>query len=62
MLGVFSMKPVNFPEGFVWGSATAGHQVEGDNIHSSSWHNEIKGHRRGRRAISGTSGNRISPC
>lgn len=44
MLGVFSMKPVKFPEGFVWGSATAGHQVEGDNIHSSSWHNEIKGH------------------
>lgn len=26
-----------FPKGFLWGSATAGHQVEGNNINSDSW-------------------------
>ena len=41
MLGIFSMKErITFPDGFDWGSATAGHQIEGDNIHSSSWHRE----------------------
>ena len=41
MLGIFSMKDeIRFPENFVWGSATAGHQIEGDNIHSSNWHRE----------------------
>ena len=44
MLGIFSTEPVRFPEGFLWGSATAGHQIEGDNIHSSNWHNEIANH------------------
>ena len=29
MLGIFSTEPVRFPEGFLWGSATAGHQIEG---------------------------------
>ena len=38
MLGIFSTEPVRFPEGFLWGSATAGHQIEGDNIHSGHWH------------------------
>ena len=41
MLGIFSTEPVRFPQGFLWGSATAGHQIEGDNIHSSNWHSEI---------------------
>jgi len=41
MLGIFSMAPVHFPEGFLWGSATAGHQVEGDNVHSQNYHHEL---------------------
>ena len=40
MYDVFSLPPTCFPEGFLWGSATAGHQIEGDNIHSQAWHNE----------------------
>ena len=45
MLGIFSMKErITFPDGFDWGSATAGHQIEGDNIHSSSWHREQEEH------------------
>jgi len=40
MYDVFSLPPVRFPEGFLWGSATAGHQIEGDNIHSQAWHLE----------------------
>ena len=40
MYDVFSLPPVRFPEGFLWGSATAGHQIEGDNIHSQAWHKE----------------------
>lgn len=27
----------SFPEGFLWGAATAGHQVEGDNSASDTW-------------------------
>lgn len=32
-------KPVDphFPQGFLWGAATAGHQVEGNNINSDCW-------------------------
>lgn len=26
-----------FPEGFLWGAATAGHQVEGNNVNSDQW-------------------------
>jgi beta-glucosidase len=26
-----------FPHGFLWGAATAGHQVEGNNVNSDSW-------------------------
>ena len=40
MYDVFSLPEIRFPEGFLWGSATAGHQIEGDNIHSQSWYNE----------------------
>jgi beta-glucosidase len=36
------MNEVKFPEGFLWGAATAGHQIEGDNIHSQNWQEEIK--------------------
>ena len=28
---------VSFPEGFFWGAATAGHQVEGGNINADLW-------------------------
>lgn len=34
------MKPYTFQEGFLWGSATAGHQIEGDNFNSQNWHFE----------------------
>ncbi|OGM18742.1 hypothetical protein A2685_02785 [Candidatus Woesebacteria bacterium RIFCSPHIGHO2_01_FULL_37_10] len=30
-------KPIKFPRDFLWGTATAGHQVEGKNIHSDWW-------------------------
>jgi len=28
---------MKFPEGFLWGTATAAHQVEGNNVNSDSW-------------------------
>ncbi len=31
------LEPGEFPRGFLWGAATAGHQVEGGNINSDSW-------------------------
>ena len=31
------MKEFIFPKGFLWGTATAGHQVEGNNLNSESW-------------------------
>lgn len=37
MLNLYKMPSFTFPEGFLWGSATAGHQIEGDNIHSQNW-------------------------
>ncbi len=40
MYDVFSLPAINFPTDFLWGSATAGHQIEGDNIHSQMWYNE----------------------
>lgn len=35
--------PFTFPSGFLWGAATAGHQVEGDNIASDWWAYEESG-------------------
>ncbi|WFB37650.1 glycoside hydrolase family 1 protein [Kiritimatiellota bacterium B12222] len=32
----------SFPDDFIWGSATSGHQVEGQNQHSNWWHWELK--------------------
>ena len=29
--------PLRFPEGFHWGAATAGHQIEGNNVNSDWW-------------------------
>jgi beta-glucosidase len=31
------MKEYTFPQGFLWGAATAAHQVEGNNLNSESW-------------------------
>ena len=31
------MKQFRFPDGFLWGTATAAHQVEGNNINSDFW-------------------------
>ena len=31
---------VQFPDGFLWGSATAGHQIEGNNVNSDWWARE----------------------
>lgn len=30
-------KHKSFPKGFIWGAATAGHQIEGNNINSDNW-------------------------
>jgi len=40
MYDVFSLPSITFPKDFLWGSATAGHQIEGDNIHSQMWFDE----------------------
>ncbi len=32
-----AFRPLRFPDGFWWGTASAGHQVEGDNVHSNWW-------------------------
>jgi beta-glucosidase len=31
------MTPMSFPDGFLWGAATAGHQIEGGNVSSDFW-------------------------
>ncbi len=31
------MPPVTFPDGFVWGTATAAHQIEGGNVNNDWW-------------------------
>lgn len=37
------MKTRPFPKDFLWGTATAGHQIEGNNVHSNWWEWEKKG-------------------
>ena len=29
--------PITFPQEFLWGTATAAHQVEGNNVNSDFW-------------------------
>lgn len=43
MLDVFSIKDFTFPKDFFWGSGYAGHQVEGNNVHSHKWVMETQG-------------------
>lgn len=42
MTDIFSMKNFKMPEGFLWGSSTAGHQIEGNNCHSDRWFSELE--------------------
>lgn len=34
---MFTVRPRTFPEGFIWGTATSGHQIEGNNTASDWW-------------------------
>ena len=43
MYDLFSLPDFKMPEGFLWGSGYAGHQVEGNNIHSQRWAREQAG-------------------
>jgi beta-glucosidase len=40
MYDVFSLPAVKFPDGFLWGSATAAYQIEGDCVNAALWHRE----------------------
>lgn len=42
MYDLFSLKDFSMPEGFLWGSGYAGHQVEGNNIHSDRYEWELE--------------------
>ncbi|MCW4386226.1 family 1 glycosylhydrolase [Salinibacterium sp. SYSU T00001] len=37
---IFNEEAREFPQGFLWGAATAAHQNEGNNVLSSEWHDE----------------------
>ena len=43
MYDIFSLPETKFPAGFLWGSSTAAHQIEGDNVHSNFWQKEQNG-------------------
>ena len=43
MYDIFSLKDIHMPEGFLWGSGYAGHQVEGMNVNSQRWKLEQEG-------------------
>ena len=43
MYNIFALTDFKFPKGFLWGSATAAHQIEGNNIHSHHWVAEQNG-------------------
>jgi len=37
MAGAADLTVQRFPDGFLWGAATAAHQVEGGNVNSDGW-------------------------
>ncbi len=41
MYDVFSLPDFKLPDNFTWGSGTAGHQIEGDNVNADRYHSEI---------------------
>ena len=41
MYDIFSIPDFKFPENFLWGTSTAGHQIEGNNIYSQNWADEL---------------------
>ena len=41
----------HFPKGFLWGTATASHQVEGNNTNNNWWKWEQEGHTNGSAAV-----------
>jgi beta-glucosidase/6-phospho-beta-glucosidase/beta-galactosidase len=43
MFDIFSLPNIEFPKNFLFGAGYAGHQVEGDNIHSQWWAHEQTG-------------------
>lgn len=43
LAGMFKFGMLRFPDGFLWGAATAAHQVEGNNVHSDWWQSEQAG-------------------
>lgn len=42
MYDIFSLKDFTFPENFLWGTSTAGHQIEGNNRYSNKWAEELQ--------------------
>ena len=44
---------LTFPEGFLWGAATAAHQIEGNNVNSDWWPQGARRRHHHRRALSG---------
>lgn len=43
MYDLWNLPDFDFPAGFDWGSATAGHQIEGGNCHAQRWREELTG-------------------
>ncbi|MBR2885967.1 MAG: family 1 glycosylhydrolase [Clostridia bacterium] len=41
MYDIFSISDFKFPNDFLWGTSTAGHQIEGNNVHSQNWEDEL---------------------
>jgi beta-glucosidase len=41
MRDLSNLPALQFPTGFWWGSATAGHQIEGDNVNCQDYHDEM---------------------
>ena len=43
MLNTLSFPEIRFPAGFLWGSATAAHQIEGDDVNSRNGISRCRG-------------------